>query len=309
MIQCSSEQATVFVRDPSLDQPTHTRTYECNDPLMFPELLPPKGKTHFHGRWVHIRGNTRATWVEYPPATISRMMNIPPNTPSSDAHWKGRTMPGGTRAFASGAQAMDFIKKYRDSHNIPYDPSRPGGPSFRVEHPENQRIAVPPVEEYQRRTPIRYAPVQHPAFHAPNSTPRTTTVPPPSHKTESHPPFGTVRFKDIDGAHGDMSRMFPSPIERRSPFSVPAVGPRFVPPTDPTLPSPPELGHLPYIQVILFLVITTVMDTHLRIPTAIQDTAHNVVRLHLPTTTDIRPMVPPDSLQTLILVTYPDLFH
>ena len=84
----NSFKITINFHDPSMDfLPSSTQTFEHNEALMFPEFIPPN---HFHGWWVHLQGNSRATWTEYSPTMVPRiLLDIPVNSPFEDTHWSG----------------------------------------------------------------------------------------------------------------------------------------------------------------------------------------------------------------------------
>ena len=83
------------------------------EPLLFPDLVPPRTYSHFHGRYRYARDGKSIVWTEYPPTGLDRMFDLPPNLPMTDSHWIGRNFPGRREPFANAEEAAQLITAYR----------------------------------------------------------------------------------------------------------------------------------------------------------------------------------------------------
>ena len=100
---------TLNWKNPTLDLPKDPSRLQRHDPLQFPNLLPPTGRTHFHGRWVLTQQNKQPVWVDHPPCNVDQFFDLPPNLPMVDAHWRGCKLPGAVKPFFSASQVGELI--------------------------------------------------------------------------------------------------------------------------------------------------------------------------------------------------------
>ena len=83
--------------NPAESLPRKSRVFKREEPLQFPEEVPPRGQTHCIGRWVLTQGSKLMKWVSYPPCPEEDLFRLPHNMSTADSHWKGRQLPDGTR--------------------------------------------------------------------------------------------------------------------------------------------------------------------------------------------------------------------
>ena len=57
-------------------------------------------------------------WVEYPGATLYDLLNIPPNMPTSNNHWKDRIIPGTDVKIKSFDQVERLITAYCNTPKV-----------------------------------------------------------------------------------------------------------------------------------------------------------------------------------------------
>ena len=64
------------------------------DPIDYPTVLPPKGQTHYNGRWIaSAKSQHSIKWLKYNP---SLMDELPSGVTMTQRHWVGRTLPDGS---------------------------------------------------------------------------------------------------------------------------------------------------------------------------------------------------------------------
>ena len=137
--------------------PTHISHVNRGDPLQFPTFKPPENKTHFHGRYVQFRGRSRPVWVEYPGATLYDLLNIPPNMPTSNNHWKDRIIPGTDVKIKSFDQVERLITTYRTQAGLKFDRSYPTGPTYNPVGTDT-KMTLGHGDDLDIRSPIPYMP-------------------------------------------------------------------------------------------------------------------------------------------------------
>ena len=139
--------------------PKDASRFKRNDPLQFPTLIPPTGRTHFHGRWIMTQEGNHVRWIDYNPAPVNEIFQTPPNMSMDENHWTGRSFPGLDRPFESVDEVITLITLYRTHAGINYDPNRPHRPmpSDHVQAHEEIEPTKYPMD-LQERTPIRYIP-------------------------------------------------------------------------------------------------------------------------------------------------------
>ncbi len=76
----------------SVTRPHIARRYERSEPLFFPDMSPPDGLTHCHGRWIWEKGQTYPTFQFYDPSK-GTIWDLPPNVSEDSRHWVGRRLP------------------------------------------------------------------------------------------------------------------------------------------------------------------------------------------------------------------------
>ena len=138
---------------PTRNMPSNTRSFGRKEPLQFPHIPPPDGKTHFHGRWRTSEDGNHRVWVEYPPTSVDKMFDLPPNLSMAMNHWKGRCFPGVDTPFESGQEVIDLITAYRNELGLKYNPGMPYGPLARQHDGKKDTITGPPSGS---RTPLRF---------------------------------------------------------------------------------------------------------------------------------------------------------
>ena len=125
-----SRRGTPFI--PSYQHPDMVLPRPCfiqrEDPLQFPSREPPKGASHFHGRWVQFQNHGPA-WMAHSDVTDDhRWFILPPNVPQWQNHWEGKPTPyGGTIKSVDHARAI--VAEMRSYFTLPFDPSNPLNPA------------------------------------------------------------------------------------------------------------------------------------------------------------------------------------
>ena len=114
-IKNSPDGTNPFVLDhhwhnPAESLPQRSRVFKREEPLQFPEEVPPRGQTHCIGRWVLTQGSKLMKWVSYPPCPEEDLFRLPHNMSTADLHWKGRQLPDGTR-IRDGRHIEDLISR------------------------------------------------------------------------------------------------------------------------------------------------------------------------------------------------------
>ena len=175
----AKDGVVAFKIDHNWDQPDlglaiPGRQYGRREPLQFPDRVPPRNKTHCHGRWVMRVGTRNMIWIEYPPCTIEESFTIPHNTPMTNSHWKYRTLMDG-HEVKNVQEIVDKIQEVRTRQGLSYHEFDVTGPLLRhadgrVDQSrnvvirkgkdilKNLREAVP--GDADNRTPLRYTPVE-----------------------------------------------------------------------------------------------------------------------------------------------------
>ena len=82
--------------DPDRGQPRANRRHGRNEPLQFPDKVPPRDKTHAHGCWISHQGSQQMSWVDYYGDDEDDCINLPHNVSLSKAHWINCSLPDGT---------------------------------------------------------------------------------------------------------------------------------------------------------------------------------------------------------------------
>ena len=155
---------TIIWKHPKQDLPKDTSRIQRSDPLQFPNMMPPTGRTHFHGRWVLTQQNKRPVWIDYPPCNVNQFFDLPPNLPMIDAHWRGRKLPGAVQPFFSFQDVVELIARHRHKEGIMFDnhhAHKPKASEHEVKGSSNRAQVVrfrSYPSDYLERTPLRYLP-------------------------------------------------------------------------------------------------------------------------------------------------------
>ena len=176
--------------DPAEGLPRKGRKFSRTDPLQCPALVPPRSKTHCHGRWISTQGSSKCVWVDYEPCPLPETLIIPHNTTMTNPHWKFRTLLDGTNV-KDVSEVVDMIAKDRTRRGLVSRSSDPTGPPMRQLSgfvDPNQRTRIHDRADFlnnitdmmphdaAQRTPLRYTTYAPEAKSAQRSgNDRTTT--------------------------------------------------------------------------------------------------------------------------------------
>ena len=105
------------------------RVFLRTEPLQFPQMQPPHGRTHAHGRYVRNISQAAPTWVDYQNQGPDEMLLLPPNVSKDPSHWEFRRLPDGT-IIRSMNDLIGLVINYKARNGIPFNPIDPLGPAI-----------------------------------------------------------------------------------------------------------------------------------------------------------------------------------
>ena len=105
------------------------RIFLRTEPLQFPSLPPPHGRTHTHGRYILREGQAAPTWVDYTDQGQDHMFLLPPNVPKDPTHWEFRRLPNGV-TIRSMNDLIAMVLNFKAAKGIPFNPIDPLGPAL-----------------------------------------------------------------------------------------------------------------------------------------------------------------------------------
>lgn len=141
------------------------------EPLQFPTMAPPYGKTHMSGRWIQSINDVRKRWISYVGGAPTERYITPYNVSMDPSHWVERTLPGIRIPIKDMEHLTELVMEARTKSGMSTTSLSDSLP-LNVPFPEDlnrprklgANAIVDPIkmvpEDSMRRTPLRYAPAK-----------------------------------------------------------------------------------------------------------------------------------------------------